>query len=256
VELKNFEKLSEMHDQQEFEKKLEEEVSLTSPVLFSLLHANFLILVQYETQNTEQTPPISLFDNGKLLPYSDLLMIDRRECLANAKMLLPFWYAIPVISWIVSLFVRKPNGKRPTKAKQKQIRLAQQNESEKDAEELHAKKPVSRKTALVQAAARIESELVPSESTLQRELDAYRKQWNKMITKEANSNLTEDVNMLIRDYLRKVIKTLNAVNFTIPRINNLADTLARTPNMRKIKEEDSLRMYIKLYILLLIKNMK
>ncbi|MCI1209900.1 MAG: hypothetical protein LKF96_10700 [Treponema sp.] len=255
--LKNFEKLPEMHEQPAFEKRLESEVNRVSPILFSLLHSNFLILIQYEALNMEQTVPINLFDNGKLLPYSELLMIDRRECLSNAKMMLPFWYGIPIISWIISVFTRKPGKKESKATKRNEMHISEQKQLyENEILKKNTGKQLSKKEALSKAAEKLESELVPSESNLKRELDSYRKQWNKMITREANHDLTEDVNMLIRDYLRKVIKTLNAVNFTMPRIDNLADTLVRTPNMKKIKAAESLRMYVKLYILFLIRNMK
>ena len=75
-----------------------------------------------------------------------------------------------------------------------------------------------------------------------------------MITKEAHNSLTEDVNCLIRDYMRKVIKTVSAQTFTLDRVQSLAQTLVKTPNMQKIKEEEALTMYVQLYILRLVSN--
>ena len=75
-----------------------------------------------------------------------------------------------------------------------------------------------------------------------------------MLTKEANIQLTEDVNSLIRDYTRRVMKTLTASTFTKERVKNLAATLVRTPNMQKIKDSKSLTEYVELYILRLVSN--
>ena len=75
-----------------------------------------------------------------------------------------------------------------------------------------------------------------------------------MITKEARTQLTEDVNALIRDYMRKVIKTISTSTFNLERVQSLAATLVKTPNMQKIKEEDALYMYTQLYILRLVSN--
>ena len=75
-----------------------------------------------------------------------------------------------------------------------------------------------------------------------------------MITKEAHSSLTEDVNSLIRDYTRKVMRTISASTFTVDRVRCLAEALVKTPNMQKIKETEALTIYTELYILRLLTN--
>mgnify|MGYP003319534443 CR=1 FL=1 len=75
-----------------------------------------------------------------------------------------------------------------------------------------------------------------------------------MISKEAYNNLTEDVNALIRDYTRKVVKTLSGPSFTRERVEGLAKTLVSTPNMQKINEQKALTEYVTLYILRLVSN--
>ena len=96
--------------------------------------------------------------------------------------------------------------------------------------------------------------MIPEGSSLDRELDYLARQWNKMISKEAYRNLTDDVNSLIRDYTRRVVKTLSGTSFTKERVENLAKTLVNTPNMKKIKEEKALTEYVILYILRLVSN--
>ena len=71
---------------------------------------------------------------------------------------------------------------------------------------------------------------------------------------EAYNNLTEDVNSLIRDYTRRVVKSLSASSFTRERVENLAKTLVNTPNMQKIKEDKALTEYVILYMLRLVSN--
>ena len=75
-----------------------------------------------------------------------------------------------------------------------------------------------------------------------------------MITPQAHAQLTEDVNALVRDYMRKVVHTISAQTFTIERIQSLADALVKTPNMQKITEQEALYMYVQLYILRLVSN--
>ena len=78
-----------------------------------------------------------------------------------------------------------------------------------------------------------------------------------MLNKKLAMDLTEDVNSLIRDYIRKIVKTLHGSTFTMERVQNLAESLAkRTPALSKIPDQEQLIMYIELYIVKLIKNVQ
>ena len=106
--LLEFETLPEMKESVPFEKCLERELHAAQPILYSLLHASFLPVVAFE----DNTPGrMTLYRNGLLVPYSELLLVSRQEIYLNAKMKLPVWYSIPVVSWLVSLFIKKPKKK-------------------------------------------------------------------------------------------------------------------------------------------------
>ena len=206
----------------------------------------------YEKIDAEFTEGFHLFVNGKLLPYADLLMLKNNKILANAKSRLPFFYTIPILSWLVSLF----NGKKKNKTKKTQQKLITAAEifEQEDDETVSKTKKITKTESLAAAANEITKELIPEGSSLDRELDFLTRQWNKMISKEAYRNLTDDVNSLIRDYTRRVVKTLSGTSFTKERVENLAKTLVNTPNMKKIKEEKALTEYVILYILRLVSN--
>jgi len=80
--------------------------------------------------------------------------------------------------------------------------------------------------------------LIPPGSNLDRELASYINQWNPLLDKQLRANLTEDVNSLIRDYMRRTIRTLKASNFTVERIQNLAAVLIKTSALQKIKDKE------------------
>lgn len=255
--LLNYERLPEMTDASEFEACLHELVEKHSPVLYALLNANFMTLLSYEKDDDETLEGFHLFINGRLMNYSDLLMLKNSKIFANAKARLPFIYTVPLLSWIISFF----NSKKKEKAKAKKAAATTTSApsldemlDSKDEGKAKNAKPVSKTEALAQAAKEITKDLIPEGSTLDRELNYLIKQWNKMISKEAYNNLTEDVNSLIRDYTRKVIKTLSGPSFTRERVENLAKTLVNTPNMQKINEEKALTEYVTLYILRLVSN--
>ena len=249
--LSEYRKLPEMKDKKAFETVLKDEVRTLSPVLWSLLNANFLTMLNYENDHSENANSFHIFSNGKLLPYSALLMLSNNSILSTAKIMLPFWHTIPILSWIMSMINSKKNEKKPRK---KAIKEFSADDIPDDTPKQSPGRYVNKKEAVIEAARNVADELVPSGSTIDRELDSYLKLWNKMITKEAHASLTEDVNSLIRDYTRKVMRTISASTFTVDRVRTLAETLVKTPNMQKIKENDALTMYVELYILRLLSN--
>lgn len=249
--LSEYRKLPEMKDKKAFETVLKDEVRTLSPVLWSLLNANFLTMLNYENDHSENANIFHIFSNGKLLPYSELLMLSNSSILSTAKIMLPFWHTIPILSWIMSMINSKKNEKKPRK---KAIKEFSADDIPDDTPKQSPGRYVNKKEAVIEAARNVADELVPSGSTIDRELDSYLKLWNKMITKEAHASLTEDVNSLIRDYTRKVMRTISASTFTVDRVRTLAETLVKTPNMQKIKENDALTMYVELYILRLLSN--
>lgn len=250
--LLNYDKKKEMVDDNAFNERLEHEVEKLSPVLYALLNATFLSVLNIEMARSSKGGGSNLFLGDNLLPYSHLLMLNRQTILANAKILLPFWYTIPFFSWLVSLF-----NKKPQKKKGKSSGPATVHEALEEAEERprSSGKNESKKDALISAAKKVEGNLVPEGSSIERELNSYKKQWNRMLTKQAYLNLTEDVNSLIRDYMRKVLRTISGKSFTIDRIQDLAETLCKTPNMQKITDQDSLYVYVQLYMIYLVKNL-
>ena len=241
--LENYRKLPEMKDTKVFESCLEDEVKNLSPVLYSLLNANFLTMLHFESEHSNEDKKFKLFENGHLVSYTNLLMLKNSSILNNAKTLLPFWYTFPLISWIIGLFAKKHD--------KTEVKSEVQPTIEKREE---PKKSLSKREAIVQSSKTIINDLVPEGSTIDRELDSYLKQWNHMLTKEAYNQLTEDVNCLIRDYMRKVIRTVSSQSFTLSRVQSLAESLVSTPNMQKIKEHDALLMYVELFILRLVSN--
>jgi len=263
--LKKFQQLPEMKSQAEFEKKLEHEVDVTSPILCALLKSPFLPTIHFELQESRapSTELVNLFINGELIPYSEILMMSRQELLADAKIKLPFWYTVPVVSWLMSLLFRPPKPKAAKKSAKQKIKEKIEENEETAAmaqAEVHAaandkRNPkISRARELRASAQFAETQLVPASSTIDRELDSYIREWNNLIDQTARSNLVEDVNSLIRDYMRKVLRTLKSDGFTLDRIQNLADALVKTQSMQKIKNHDALFMYVQLYMIKLVKS--
>lgn len=255
--LQQYDVLPEMRDQVAFEHRLEQEVKAQEPILYALLNASFLPVLDMEANNSAEGH-ITFYYNGMLVPYSELLLMNRSELYTDARIILPFWYTAPIISWIAKLLFRPPKDKRAAKQKSSAELYREEEEKKRKEENLEAeiaKNPNTNKKVALREAARIaEQAIVPQTSTLDRELESYRRQWNHLLGKIENQNLTEDVNSLIRDYLRKCMRTFKTSSLTIDRIKSIAETLVKAPGMQKIKDADALNMYIQLYLIKLIKN--
>ncbi len=254
----DWDSLPEMKDNEAFERCLDRELLDCQPVLYSLLNASFLPVITFE----DQTPGhLTLYRNGSMIPLSELLMLNRQELYSDARIKLPFWYTIPVISWIFALINRKPKSQKNKKQKSATATLLE--ERRKEEEKKNAEKDLKdrgdpkkdRKRQLRKSALEAEKQLVPETSSLDRELEGYLHEWNDRIGKQNFDNLTTDVNALIRDYLRKVLRTLKSETLTMARIRSLAESLVNSPSMMKIHNQPALQRYIELYLVKLVKNL-
>lgn len=257
--LKRFETLPEMKDQLSFEGCLERELAAADPILYAILHAHFLPVIAFE----DSTPGrITLYRNGELVSYSELLLISRAEIYSNAKMKLPFYYTIPGLSWLISLIKnaknKKKNKKKGYETVAEKILSEDKEKSEAKLQSINANDKssmLSRAKAIRTEAAGVEGELVPATSTLDRELEGYLSEWNDRLDKQAYENLREDINSLIRDYVRKTVRTFKNDNVSLERIQSLAKSLEESPALLKIKNHPALRRYIELYMVKLLKNL-
>ena len=259
IDLSKFETLPEMKEQQAFENCLERELRVIAPILYGILHSSFLPVLAFD----DQTPgKITLYRDDMLIPYSELLLLNRQEIYSDAKIKLPFWHSIPILSWIMSFIVKKSKARRDKDAKktssQKMIQEEKEN-ADKKKQELDSKDlgdpQKNRKRVVRQQASEVEQVLVPANSTLNRELDSYLHEWNDRLGQKSHDNLTEDVNTLIRDYTRKILRTFKNENFSVERVDSLAQSLVDSPALMKVKNHPALKHYIELYMTKLIKNL-
>ncbi|MFI3258291.1 MAG: hypothetical protein R3Y36_08350 [Spirochaetales bacterium] len=250
---KKFDVTPAMNDQKAFETCLENEVKSSSPILYALLQSNFLPFIHGSDKPTGKN---HLFADGELKPYSQLLMLSRREIATDAKIILPVWYTLPIVSWIARLFLGSPKRKKAkSQIEENSVPTAQlQLKTSQDQSSGNSTKNI-RRQEFRSAAAEAEAKIVPPNSNIDREMDSYTRQWNQLLDKQLNANLTEDVNSLIRDYMRKTLRTIKSSSFSLDRMKNLADTLMQNPALQKIKDKDSLKMYIVLYIIRLTKTL-
>lgn len=232
----NFEQDDSMKNDMAFNELLKEITAHSAPNLYGLLNAPFILSIIADPRLNEiQAMEINrIFPAGKPAAYSEILMLNRHEILSDTKILLPFWYTIPIISTIIAFFKRKKKTPQPVQPEKK---------------ETSYKKP---KLKLKDAAEKISAEFIPQGMTMDQALEKNLDEWNQTLGHPARENLTEDVNALIRDYLRGINRTLSFSSFTADRVRSLAKTLLESSSLLKIKERKALQNYAELYIVKLV----
>ena len=238
-----------MENDAEFEKTLAKLTERLNPPLANLLADPKLLLVYDEMEQSQNGAPaaVSIFSKGQLLPYSSLYFLKRKEILAEAKLILPFWYSIPILSPIIAMiknwFKRK---KAPKLAPPGTQTGGEDVPGEKD-----------RPGEIRSAAEELELSLVPPGHTLDSYLEELQNRWSRLIDKQARENLTEDVNSLIRDHLRQNLKVQKQFKVTQELIGQMATNIVtRTPTLSPLSGRDSLILYAQLYLIKLLENIK
>jgi hypothetical protein len=248
--LEDFKSSAAMDDDEAFRRELSSVIETRFPLLDAIMKDRLCPLVFDELASRNLASPdiARLFYKGELIPIDELLDLDRKALHTDARMILPFWYSIPILSGLVRLFRRL--SRSPSPAPRPAPPQPKPKANEGQATEGQTLK--ERRAAFSRAAAAIEAELLPSGYSTDEYLRELEERWNNLLNPKSKSDLREDVNALVRDYLRSILRSLSPSGLTADRVKNLAATLADTPNLLKIKNHAALELYIQLYMLKVI----
>jgi hypothetical protein len=245
--LRDFQKEPSMESDFDFEKLLNSYTAQFSPELPVLLGDQKLLWVYEEMEHTQLVfqPSLRIFKSGKRLPFSSLYSIHRKGVLADAKILLPFWYYFPILSAIAALFAKLKRGK----VKNQPV------------ESIENKKVPKGKAKTVKElrgiADIIQSELVPQGQTTESYLEDLESRWNRLIDEDSRHNLTADVQSLVRDNIRKMIRYQKTNNISRERIREASFIIVNgTSAFLKLGDQDSLCRYIELYMAKMLLKIK
>ncbi|MCL1813261.1 MAG: hypothetical protein FWG29_07045 [Treponema sp.] len=230
-----------MDDDREFERLVLSNVEEYAPMLMTLLMDKRLYLVHEEVQASKKGIQESsrFFQKSELLPLHILLLIKRKQLLSDIKLLMPFWYTMPVISSIIVFF--KKSGKKKKKI----------NEEEKSINKKEAEDPLKE---LRKSAAEIAATMIPPEKNIDSYLNELASRWGLLVDKQAKANLVEDVNSLVRDKLRHWLRIHKKGAISTDTLDGLINAIMNSQGLLKISEPRILFQYIKLYVIKLLIN--
>jgi len=239
IMLREFNKESAMDDDKEFEDLIAGYIREHAPLLHAILNDEKLLLIDEEMQSSQKKAAMSsrLFEKNKLLPLRVLLSIKRKQILSDVKLLIPFWYTL---FFEIIAFFRKKKKTKQARSEEKKGKKEKENDPLAD-HELQTK------------AREAQSKLIPQGHSLDSYLKDVSLRWVELLNQQAYDNLIQDVNRLIRDKLRGLLR-IKRHSLTD---GDMLDTIAYTiidssGGLRKIRDQNSLMLYIKLYIIKLL----
>ena len=244
-QLIRFEQTDAMHNDADFNLLLKSLCAEYIPVLYALLKAPFIPALATNKRITEhQVAEIRrIFSQERLLSYTDLFMLNRQELLTDARILLPFWYTIPIISSIIAFFMRPRKSQGSTSPRDK-------SQTEAPA----AQQQPARKVSPREIATGLQAEFIPPNKNLQDCIIEQLDLWNTIIDPAIRKQNTDDVNAFIRDQVKMAHKTQSFSKLTAERIRSLAEAIINTPGLSKVKNRAGLRLYTEYYILWLVQH--
>ncbi|MDR1142986.1 MAG: hypothetical protein LBK77_02055 [Spirochaetaceae bacterium] len=237
--LKEFRREDAMDNDRDFERLIASCIEEYAPVLNVLLRDRKLYLIHEELHSSEKglSGSLRFFNRDELLPLWTLLMIKRKQLIGDVKLLMPFWYTLPVISGIIAFFMN----------------LGKKKQSRRESPEDSGGRPADPLRELRNAAAEAEAKLIPGGHTIETYLEELISRWGKLVNKQSKDNLVEDVNSLIRDRLRHILRSRKNAAVNQDSLNSITNSIIDSSRgLLKISDQKALYLYVKLYVIKLL----
>jgi hypothetical protein len=262
--LKRHENRPMMKNDAAFRMDVELRVKEGFPLLAALANAPLLYLARSETvisQEAKEEIGRCLEPDNSLRPLNEIMGLFRPMLLSEARSYLPLWETMPILRHIVALFRALFTATKRTRTaaavREKQRALPPRPEPEE--EQSTVQKPaVARAAAATERDAQtryrralqiIRDRYVPLGKNVEDALDDLAEKWNPLYAEAQKKDLVEDVNALVRDFLRPVKRTLMAVPPDIKRIQALAEQLSGSKSLSQIKKKEPLKRYLELFMI-------
>lgn len=252
-----------------FQKELTKQVESEFTVLAGLLNRGLLFLAKEEADipaSVSEDIERCFTREHELRPIDELLGLDARALIRDAKARLPFWETVPFVRQMVGFF----KGLFTTRAKPTKEPITQSASRSVSFMEVGANKrgggsggraksggsskksAAADKARMKKAVEALKKEFLPGDKPIARTLSQLADRWNPLLDPKAKANLVEDVNSLIRDFLRKLRRSFQLSPPDAARVRTMASDLSRSKNLAAIKRKDDLLQYIELYIIKLL----
>jgi hypothetical protein len=243
--IKDYSKELAMDKDEDYERLLQRLVGELTPELMAVLVDKKLYLVCDELEQAQGFIPENsrfFLHGGALLPLATILLMKRREILAEAKAFLPFWYSIPLFVFLVTLYNKLKN-----------LRLGKKGKAGKNVSGGRHLENGNQEQEITEAGRRLESEMVPLGEGIDVYLGRLENRWNTLLSKQAREDLSTDVKTLVRDRLRQTLHGQRHIMLTRDSLEKLAKRITEENSvLRELNSQENLRQFITLYMVKLL----
>jgi hypothetical protein len=279
--LGDFKRLKIMNDRNLFNEDIAVRVRNMDPMLMMLMKFDYLVLCLEETKPPREVymETERLFNRGRdnFRPLDEIFRLDRKSLYNDAKSMLPIWKTLPIIgplamifkkmfsgvkkgaagikdpSDLVSGFHKPPSAQRGISKKHTKSEISNAVETFQDTPNAptssdKAKTSKEQLARYRKAVAKLKDHYVGENGSLSGEISSSIDVWNPLMDGKAKKDLIEDVNSMIRDYIRGMKKGFSVKPPDVSRIRNIAEHLSDNRAFEKIKKKDEFMRYMELYI--------
>jgi hypothetical protein len=243
-----------------FRRDVELKVTHGYPLLTALANGGVLYMLGEEARLADDAKRelANCFAVENILrPFDELLNLSRVQLLKNARMYLPFWMNIPIFGALLKMLRRMFKGRggrrdEPGESQadaptvRQEAKIVARSAAEDDAPKAANRENLLRYRRGIQS---LVSQYVPRGSTIDATLADLADKWNPLYDSGQKRNLVEDVNALVRDFLRPIRRSFLVQPPDLKRLHALADQLSGSKSLVQIKKRDVLIRYIELYML-------
>jgi len=280
--LKENKRITAMTEDQEFARDLDITLKNRAPFLYSLLNYSLLYLakeqgkINYDMARTMD----QVLDEkkGQLQPLPKILGLSRKEVMDDAKLRVPIWRRLTIFRGLFYFFQNIFRGiKKTLQRSRERARTGRPGAPMPGApksETSHGTAPTSaaataraaeqvgsttlrpvtsqQLAAYRRAISDLKEQFVGSDKTIADSLSELMEKWNPLYDPQARTNLVEDVNAMVRDYLRNIRRTFRITPPDSARIRSLAEKLAANKSFARIKRKDYFTRYLEIYMIKLL----
>ena len=276
--------VASMNDDEAFARDVEEQLRQRDPLLMALLDYKLISLALQGSEITEtaRTQMMALIDTkrGAVRDYPEILELDRQKIYNDARLTLPVWQAVPLLRALVKffrfLFVGSGNKKARKAARSRrgrgsnvprttaeafssvgtaEMRIGSSAEEGKEDSSTEEGGAVGQREGRIhyqKAVRELQQQYTGPNRTVDQTLQDLIDDWNPLIEAKAKDNLVEDVNALVRDFLRRMKTGLRTHPPDRARIHTLASNLCEKDALKEIRRREPLQQYVELYMLKLL----
>lgn len=277
-----------------FQNDLWNRLKTQDPLLARLLQYELIFICLNETKPSKEVyiEANRIIDEKQrqLIPIDELLRLEPKRIIRDARTYLPLWKSIPVIGrigvvlgklWkklvkgaeaikdpsdIYAAFTKShegPEGRTPGGVKQ----FGSRKDSGGSPGGAPGRAPgggsnsggssereISNQVAFKKAIYELKNSYIGSKGNIDQSLEELIEEWNPLVDGKSKQNLVEDVNSAVRDFLRRIKRNIMVEPPDQQRIRNLSKQIADYEAFKRIKRKETFRRYIELYMIKLLSN--